>query len=89
MSESSVRDLIARALRESFMPEIQGEVGAGWYRHADAVLAVLADLPDDVIEDAARGYMEIGFSCPCESCLDMSREHVQGVFKAAFGGEQA
>ena len=66
--------------------EVQDELLA----QADAVLMVLADPPDDVIEQAARRYLDgPGGLNPDHAVLaELARTIVRDVFAAVFGGEQ-
>lgn len=104
MSEStSLREAIARALHrqatdDGEVHELWGGVSeheeevAEWLPFADAVLAVLADLPDDVIERAALALIDRDGFEP-DLLLDVSRSEyrsdARAAFTAAFGGEQA
>jgi hypothetical protein len=123
MSESSVRDLIARALYEHHGVGFGGGNFHSWneiveggenrpypeYPHlvdefrarADAVLAVLADLPDDVIEQAAIELFRdswgdrpsavkagVRWNWLHDEEQQYWRSKVGLVFAAVFGGEQ-
>lgn len=108
---TDLRDLIARALHRQATDD--GEVHvlwggvsqheeevAEWLPFADAVLAVLADLPDDVIEQAAKGIDPDAFTMTRDEYRSLygafpagarmtAKGEVKAAFRAAFGGEQA
>lgn len=99
MSESSVRGLIARALSAQTTCDGEPHPSELHYRQTDAVLAVLADLPYEVVERAARALFEDPISSGSytwaemaqgdESRAELWRDDARRILKAVFGGEQA
>lgn len=113
MTDNSLRNAIARAMYEHVNRESEPEDVTPWevlnrawkqayLAQADAVLAVLADLPESVIERAARYTLSQGYGCgdcfehvydpcydTCNRCAALGREFAGALFRAAFGGEQS
>ena len=114
MSESTtLREAIAEAIfngeftgvaRDTLATLWAAEVGnfgddTVWHNQADAVLAVLADPPVEVVERAARALFEDPISSGSytwaemvqedESRAELWRDDACRILKAAFGGEQS
>lgn len=89
---NDLRDKIARAISPDWWSdgiavenrEVKQEISL---EQADAVLAVLADPPAEVVDRAAQRYVRSDFGCQCASCADTAKEHVLGVLAALVGGE--
>ena len=105
---TDLRDVIARAIYASDFDIPAGELEEQWawsaarssyQNNADAVLAVLADPPVEVVERAARALFEDPISSGSytwaemvqedESRAELWRDDACRILKAAFGGEQA
>ena len=95
---TDLRDVIARAIYASDFDIPAGELEEQWawsaarssyQNNADTVLAVLADLPDDVIEQAA-GALDRNFNPDSYPVMAaMFRDYAVTAFRAVFGGEQS
>lgn len=90
MTDKTLRTAIARAISPDWWSdgiavenrEVKQEISL---EQADAVLKVLADLPETVIERAAEGLHDAAFGQELpEAPIDLAR----AAFRAAFGGEQ-
>ena len=99
---TDIRDLIARALSAQTTCDGAPHPSELHYRQADAVLAVLAYLPDDVIEQGAIELFRdswgdrpsaakagVRWNWLHDEEKQYWRSKVGLVFAAAFGGEQA
>ncbi|MDJ1370647.1 hypothetical protein [Gulosibacter molinativorax] len=98
MTDSTLRTAIARAIHDG--PNAQAQYRAAgiephpfgecaytdqYLADADAVLAVLADLLESVIERAAEGLHDAAFGQELpEAPIDLAR----AALRAAFGGER-
>ncbi|WP_164509830.1 hypothetical protein [Gulosibacter massiliensis] len=104
LSESSLREAVARALHrqatdDGEVHELWGGVAeheeevVEWLPFADAVLAVLADPPADVLDRATVALAEWdGVDAAVASgtvTQDGYRNGARRALEAAFGGEQA
>jgi len=84
-------------LRDRIVEAVEQDVSTQYYAVgsvevegiADAVLAVLADPPAEVIEQAAVATVEQFHTLPIAYQLDAAEDNVRVVLTAVFGGEQA
>lgn len=109
---TELRDVLARAMfdddtatlsqgmREHYWRVYHADGDDEYYPHADSVLRALADLPDDVIEQAAKGIDPDAFTMTRDEYRSLygafpagarmtAKGEVKAAFQAVFGGEQS